>query len=365
MNIRERWKCVLNHREPDQVPIQDAPWEATIERWRQDGLPGDISVSDYFGYEMAWFWPDVGPQFGCKIVDESAEYLIQQNQFGEVVKNHRDRSTTPQIIDSPIKTKKDWEEIKSRFVACNSRLVTPSDVLNPITFVSLEEALIDFRREREKGRFITYGVISGYDLLQHYLGSERLLIAIALEPEWIKEMHETMTRLAIDMHELMIQKGFKFDGVFLADDLGYRNGLLFSPERYKQMFFPADHMLCNYFRGQDMPVILHSDGCVKELIPYFIEAGFSCLQPLEVKAGMDVRELKREYGDRLSFMGGIDVRLMGAQDSNLIEEEIKSKFSVVKKGGGYIYHSDHSVPHDVSLKQYERVVKLVKKYGKY
>lgn len=96
-----------------------------------------------------------------------------------------------------------------------------------------------------------------------------------------------------------------------------------------------------------------------------IEAGFSCLQPLEVKAGMDVRELKREYGDRLSFMGGIDVRLMRADDPNLIEKEIKDKFRVARKGGGYIYHSDHSIPHDVSFQQYKRVMELVRKYGRY
>jgi len=78
-----------------------------------------------------------------------------------------------------------------------------------------------------------------------------------------------------------------------------------------------------------------------------------------------VRELKKEYGDKLSFMGGIDVRAMADPDPNVIEEEIRSKFEVAKKGGGYIYHSDHSIPKNVSFKQYQRVIELVKKYGKY
>ncbi len=114
-----------------------------------------------------------------------------------------------------------------------------------------------------------------------------------------------------------------------------------------------------------MPTILHCCGYVKELIPHLIEVGLDCLQPLEVKAGMDVRELKEKYGDKLSFMGGIDVRAMANPDPNIIEEEIRSKFEVAKKGGGYIYHSDHSIPNNVSFKQYKRVMELVKKYGKY
>jgi uroporphyrinogen decarboxylase len=80
---------------------------------------------------------------------------------------------------------------------------------------------------------------------------------------------------------------------------------------------------------------------------------------------MDTVALKREYGDRLAFMGGIDVRAMAHPDPRAIEEEIGSKFAVAKPGGGYIYHSDHSVPNDVSLEQYRRVLDLVREYGEY
>jgi len=49
----------------------------------------------------------------------------------------------------------------------------------------------------------------------------------------------------------------------------------------------------------------------------------------------------------------------------VIEEEIRTKFEVAKRGGGYIYHSDHSVPDSVSFEQYKRVIELVQKYGRY
>ena len=64
-------------------------------------------------------------------------------------------------------------------------------------------------------------------------------------------------------------------------------------------------------------------------------------------------------------MGGIDVRTMADANPEKIEEEISKKFEVAKKNGGYIYHSDHSIPNNVSFQQFERVIELARRYGKY
>jgi len=112
-----------------------------------------------------------------------------------------------------------------------------------------------------------------------------------------------------------------------------------SKERIKMVLAhqEADTMVYSFFHQHQMPVLLHSCGNVKEIIPELISVGLDCLQPLEVKAGMDLIELKKQYGDKLSFMGGIDVRPMADPDPSKIEEEIRTKFAVAKKGGGYIY----------------------------
>ena len=205
----------------------------------------------------------------------------------------------------------------------------------------------------------------GYDKTQFYVHTEQLLMAIATEPDWVRDMYETDAELAIGMYEMMVQGGFEFDGIWLTCDLGYRNGLLFSPRHYDEQLRPTMRRLFQYFRGQGLPVILHSCGDVRDLIPRFIEDGLTCLQPLEVKAGMDVLALKKEYGRDLSFMGGIDVRAMADPNPAVIEEEIAGKITQAKVGGGYVYHSDHSVPNNVSLQQYRRVLELVDKYGAY
>lgn len=131
------------------------------------------------------------------------------------------------------------------------------------------------------------------------------------------------------------------------------------------MIFNVDKYICDYFHSRDKKVFLHSCGYVENLIPYFIKAGIDCLQPLEVKAGMDLIKLKKEFGDNIAFMGGIDTRLYSSNDERLIENEIKLKLEEAKQGGEYIYHCDHSIPHNVSFSQYKKVIDLVKKYGRY
>jgi len=335
------------------VAIHDSPWISTINRWRREGLPADIPVDEYFNYEIVSIGFDTGPRFPVEVLEKTENFIIVRTSTGGIDKNFRDYSSTPEIVDRPIKTREDWEEkIKPRLYPDYTR-------------VDWVTAFNTYHRARSEGKFITVSGGWGYDTLQGYMRSEELLVAMVTDPEWVKDMVMTRARLHIEMIKMMIEKGFKFDGAFFFNDMGYRNGLLFSPQTYRQTHKEADEMVFSFCHENNMPVILHSCGCVKELIPDLIEIGLDCLQPLEVKAGMDLIELKKKYGDRLALMGGIDVRAMAHPDPRVIEEEISTKIPFAKEGGGYIYHSDHSVPNNVSFQQYCRTIELVKEYGSY
>ncbi len=99
------------------------------------------------------------------------------------------------------------------------------------------------------------------------------------------------------------------------------------------------------------------------LIPKLVEAGFTTIQPLEVKAGMDVVELKEKYGEILSFIGNLDARKI--VDQKEIEAEISRKLPIAKMNGGHVACSDHSIPPNVSLAAFQDYVKLIRKYGSY
>ena len=352
LTSRERVAMALAHKEPDRVPIQDSPWAASIDRWRSEGLPHHVPPEEYFGFEIVNIGADLTPRYPIKVVDRDEEFIVETTAYGGIRKNHRDRSTTPEIIDYPIKSPEDWVRIKPR--------LEPS-----YTRVDWVTARARYDRERHDGKFICYSAIMGYDLCQQYAKTDELLMMLITEPEMVRDLVSTHARLLIAQARMMLEEGFEFDGAFLYNDLGYRNGPLFSPAMYRDLFFDIDKSVTDFFHSHGMPCILHSCGNVRKLIPDLIAAGIDCLQPLEVKAGMDVRELKAEFGDRMAFMGGIDVRLMADPDPTKIEQEIASKFEVAKRGGGYIYHSDHSIPNTVSFAQFERVLALVRKYADY
>ena len=378
MTSRERVLMALNHEEADRIPIYDSPWVAAIERWHNEGLPEEANPAEYFDYEWVGFGADTSPRFPIEVVEEDEEYIVRTTPYGGLRRDHKDYSSTPQIIDYPCKTREDWEGMKERLTPDRNRVdwdgawlaETSEDQRGDDS--TLETGRCDRRlglpgwqQAYDQGRFIFYSAGFGYDKIQSYVASEQLLMAIATDPDWVRDMYETDTTLIIQMYEIMKQGGFRFNGAFILCDLGYRNGLLFSPHHYDEQLRPTFQRLVDYFHSEGLPVILHSCGCVKELIPSFIEDGLDCLQPLEVKAGMDLPELKQNFGDKIAFMGGIDVRAMADPDPAVIVEEIRTKIPVAKQGGGYIYHSDHSVPDNVSFARYQRILELVRQYGSY
>jgi uroporphyrinogen-III decarboxylase len=92
--------------------------------------------------------------------------------------------------------------------------------------------------------------------------------------------------------------------------------------------------------------------------------GVDAYNPLEAKAGLDVVDLKRKYGDRWAFNGNIDVRVLATNDQDQIRREVLRKLNAAK-GGGYIIQSDHSIPDNVAPATYDYVVQLVREHGKY
>ncbi len=351
MTSRERFLLALNHKESDRIPIHDSPWGTTVARWHREGLPEGVSPGQYFGYELNGFGGDISLQLPSELIEETDEYTIVKNADGAIVKNWKHQTSTPEKRDFTITDRKAWEEHKDRMKYNDGR----------VNWGAIESC----KRMHEEGNFVTFSAAIGYDRTQGLVGSVNLLMAILDDPEWVKDLFKTNAELVITVAEEMMAKGFEFDAAFLYDDNGYKNATLFSPTAYKELLFPYHKMLFDFFNSKGLPTILHTCGCVNPFVPHYIEAGLTCLQPLEVKAGMDLIELKKNYGEHLAFMGGIDVRCMASDDPREIEEEIKTKIPVAKKGGGYIYHSDHSVPDNVSFPNYKRTMELVMEYGKY
>ena len=348
MNSRERVTLALQHKEADRIPIQDGLWGTTSARWRGEGMPEDFD----FGWEMAGFGGDVTLQLAGECVEETDEYRVTKNSDGALVKNWKGRSSTPEMIDFTIKTRADWEAQRSRMAWNDTR-------------VNWEGLRKHYDSARERGLFTFASFYTGFTRICDMCGTDTVLMAMADDPDWVKDMLMTRAELCVRIAEEMMARGFEFDAVWIYDDLGFKQRSFFSEDMYRELVMPGHKLICDFFKSRGKFTILHSCGYIMELAPLIIETGFDCLQPIEVKAGNDVFELKRLYGDKLTFMGGIDVRAMADPDPSVIEHEISSKLPAMKAGGGYIYHSDHSVPDNVSFEQYCHVRELVEQYGAY
>ncbi len=352
MSGKERVFAVLNFQEPDRIPMTDSPWGTSIARWRREGMPEQPDPHTYFGFEFASIGSDTTFQFPAEVLEDTDEYRIERNAQGAVARNWKTRTSTPEYLDFTIKTPEDWEEHKPRLAFTPDR-------------VDLEACRQAVAQAQQTGRFLTFNGAYGYDKTQGIVGTERLLMAMADNPDWVADMFMTSAQMIVDAARYLIDNGVDFDGAFVYNDMGYRNASMFSPDMYRRLQKPADRMLYGFFHECGRKVLLHSCGCVRELVPDLVDAGLDCLQPLEVKAGLDLVELKRNFGDKLALMGGIDVRAMAAEDPSAIEQEIATKIPVAMKGGGYIYHSDHSVPDNISFDRYCYVLELVREYGTY
>jgi len=349
---RERILAAMEHREADRVAIAESVWPSTAARWREEGLPEGQTPQSYFNLEFARSGPDLTFQLPVETIEENDDYVIQRTPYGRTQKSWRGRASTPELMDYAVKERGDWEELKPRLEWNESR-------------VNWDQALEGNRKQRADGQFVEFSGRVGYQAITAFTPCEVVWVAMAKEPDWVCDMIGSVTDLTLTALEEMLSRGFEFDGVMCSDDLGYRNGTFFSTPMFRELVMPHHKRYCDMAHARGLKTHLHSCGNVTDFVPSFIEAGYDTLNPLEVKAGMDLLQMKKDFGDQLCLVGGIDARTIADPNPAKIEEEIRMKLPPAKKGGGYIFHSDHSIPENVSFEQYKRVVELALEYGRY
>jgi len=294
---------------------------------------------------------DYTMQFPERVLEETDFTRTYWDADGALRRDSRmPEGWTSQWLDYTIKSQEDWLKYRHQMAFHPSRIP--------------QTALETYRRARAQGKCVIYSGHACFHPTWSKIGFENELMWMVEQPDWISDMYAAHTQLIIDIYEGMRQLGLEFDATFFGDDLGYVKSSFISPALYRELVLPYHKRLCDHFAAQGLRTILHSDGNVAPLIPGFLEAGFAALHPLEAKAGLDVRDLKRQYGKRLVLFGNIDVRKLSGTRAE-VEEEIISKVPVAKEGGGYIYHSDHSVPHSVPFENYCLAMELLKRYGAY
>ncbi len=367
MNGKERVIAAIERQPVDRIPIYDSFWLDTLGRWQEEGFPPDTNPEEYFDFDIHIMGIDASPRFTPELLEEDGEMITIRDRFGYVVKKERNKSRTMMYLSHPAEDRPQWEAFKSQFSIDPQ---APARVgLNPFPFqldmgVSWQQVQEDYSRLREKGQYILGSAYGPHEAILRLHGFEKTLYSLCDCPDLLREIAETYSDFLIEVIRESIQKDVVFDGVFLMEDLAGTNGMLFSPNQWREVFRPSMEKIGAFLKSQGLHFWMHSCGNAEPVFQDLIECGLQVLNPLEAKSGLDVRQLKETYGQKLTFFGNIDVIKMSGTDAE-IEEEIKEKITAAKVGGGYVYHSDHSVPPEVSWTRYQQIMKMVKQYGTY
>jgi uroporphyrinogen decarboxylase len=356
LSSRERVNRMFARADQDRIPRHESFWGETITRWQNEGLQGDAgTVLEMLGNDfqgLCWSWPAPFPG-QSEVVSEDETTRVIKDAFGATARFWKGRSGTPEHIGFECDSADVWF---NRFKP--AMLSTPIQV-NP------EASKATYERARERGLWTHLTGTEGFEATRKLLGDEISLEAFALEPEWIADVSRTHTDMVLRDFEAILATGIEPDGVWIYGDMAYKNATMCSPKMYRELIWPDHKRMADWAHERGMKFIYHTDGDVNGVMDLYLEAGFDCLQPLEAKASMDVRNLCPQYGQQMAFFGNIDVMLMASNDRAKLEHEIATKLAAGKATKGYAYHSDHSVPPSTSWETYLFIIEMVNKYGRY
>lgn len=352
MTSKERFSRMFQHKEADRVPIFDSPWAGTIARWEREGMPKGMDWRDYFDTDkVSTISVDITPRYEEKVLEETEDYRIVTSEWGVTMKQFKEQDSTPEFLDFTVTTPEAWEKAKARMTVSKDR----------IDWKRLEQ---DYAKWQQEGHWIEGMFWFGFDVTHSWtVGTETMLIAMIEEPEWVEDMFDTYLDRSIQHFNMIWDAGYRFDSIFWYDDMGYKNTPFFSNEMYRSLLQKYHKKAVAWAHDHGIYARLHSCGDIMPLLPDIMDTGIDALNPIEIKAGMDVFKIKQDYGDRLVLHGGINAVLW--DDKEAIVEAIRQAVPVLKENGGYIFASDHSIPNSVSLENMQSIINTVKEVGKY
>ncbi len=367
ITARDRIRSLLNRQEPDRIGLWDAYWDDTIIRWRGEGLPDDTTPQALLDFDFELLFMDASLRLPERLLEDNPEYTIREDKHGFVGKQWKGRGGALGYISHAVNNRADWERLRSRLDVDfgDTARIGPISYFEPfVDYPTWDELTTICAGMRSRDKFVLLHVYGPLEATWRRHGFEESLMNLALEPALMVDMFEAHADLVIATLERARGLGIVPDGLFLVEDLGINTGPMFAPRQYRELLYPSHRRLGDYLHGAGIAYFIHTDGDIRTLIPDFIRAGIQVLQPMEAKLGLDVRLLKQEYGRDLCFMGNIDATRMDG-DPALVEAEIRDKITAARQGGGYIYHSDHSVPPSVSWERYRWIIDRVLHYGTY
>lgn len=353
MNARERFLETLRFGKPDR-PFLLPHWffPETIERWQREGMPADVDIGDFFGFDRYEIIPvslDLIPPFKVEVLEETCDRRIFIDADGVKKQEIKPHTSMPKFLEFPVKGREGWENLKQRLEAAS-----------PARYPRWWED----RKRCWADRDYPLGINAGsfYGRPRNWIGVENFSYLLYDDPDLVAEISNYLAEFVVKVIERAVEE-VDLDFALIWEDLAFKTGPLISPDMFRRFMLPAYKKVTSLLKDHGVDIILvDSDGNCDLIIPLWIAGGVTGLYPFEVAAGSDALATREKYGSKLAIIGNIDKRVL-AMGKKEIEEEVTSKVPRLLASGGYIPFVDHAVPPDVPFENFCYYMELIKGFS--
>jgi uroporphyrinogen decarboxylase len=350
MKPRERFHATVNHEEPDRVPLDYWTTPQAYENLR-DYLGLTAPETQEWGIMASWKTSEellnrLNVDFRRVYMNPSASFEPQPLPDGSIETEFKCGMT---LIGGYYEvTYYPWADFTEVEQVDEFEWIDPND---PSRMEGVREWAKYLHEETD---YAVIGMVGGpwgaFEIVAHYMrGFDKFLIDLLRRQDLAEAMMEKSMELAIEMNRVLLDEvGEYLDIVQVGDDLGHQDGLLISPKMYRSLVKPRHKKIYSdiHKRAPHVKILYHSCGAVEPMIQDLIEVDVDILNPIQPLAkGMDSAELKKKYGEKLTFHGGIDLQhAMSAQGTlEEVRAEVDSRINALAPGGGYILAPAHNI----------------------
>jgi hypothetical protein len=343
MNSMERYHALVNYGNRDRLfHWEMGPYAETIKRWQKEGLPDSDNWYFYGGYDRFEHAPvHVGllPGFEAESLEITDEYEIYRDADGVIKRKIRNLPppAMPQYLEYPLKKRSQWPDWKRR--------LNPE---SPARFAPHWESRKRDYQQRDYVLGISCGSLYGW--LRNWMGVEGISYCLFDDRAFLEMAAEDIADCVVGVLDKALD-GVSYDCAVFWEDMAYKTASLIDPRDYRQIFLPHYARITDRLhRAGITAIMLDSDGNVDELIPCWLDVGINFIYPMEVAAGMEVVQLRKNFGKDLLIAGGMDKRIL-ASDRESIREMVEEKIPLMQEGG-YVPGCDHAMPPDIPWENY-------------
>ena len=217
---------------------------------------------------------------------------------------------------------------------------------------------------RELGRDRCVMGIADVEIGSTFCWAEHFLMGMLQAPGLIHRYLDARLRTTLMLLEATLECGV--DGVQGGYDWASARGPMFSPRHFDEFVFPRLKQITDLCHRHGVPYVKHTDGNINALLDGIIKAEVDGLQGIEPRAGMDIAQLKRDYGDRLTLIGNVDcstVLVDGPVEA--VRAQTEQVIRVAAPGGGFMLSTSNSVHPGVRPEYYLVMLETARAVGEY